>query len=87
MWGLGTSHGEAQCAKPWSTRSSGWVEGDLAWLNKPVPPGPRTMQAAALSELEGTALVDDGKGCGAAFVVLRSLAQAWLDDASRHSNV
>uniref|UniRef100_A0A1D2A3C0 DNA polymerase epsilon catalytic subunit n=1 Tax=Auxenochlorella protothecoides TaxID=3075 RepID=A0A1D2A3C0_AUXPR len=45
------------------------------------------LEAAALSELEGTALVDDGKGCGAAFVVLRSLAQAWLDDASRHSNV
>lgn len=44
-------------------------------------------QAAALSELEGTAITDDGKGCGPAFVVLRNLAQAWLDDASKHSNM
>ena len=48
---------------------------------------PSPSQAAALSELEGTALIDDGKGCGQAFVVLRNLAQAWLDDASKHSNL
>ncbi|KAL4450230.1 hypothetical protein ABPG77_010899 [Micractinium sp. CCAP 211/92] len=45
------------------------------------------LEAATLGELEGSALGDDQHGCAAAFRVLKNLAQSWMDDASRRSNI
>ena len=45
------------------------------------------LQAALLSELEGSALMDDQQGCGPAFLVLRNLAQSWMEDASKRNNM
>ena len=45
------------------------------------------LEAATLGDLEGAALVDDQAGCGAAFRALKALAQSWVDDATRRSNM
>ena len=46
------------------------------------------MEAAALGELEGAALGEAGGGGGGpAFRVLQRLAAAWMDDASKRSNM
>jgi hypothetical protein len=45
------------------------------------------MQAAIISELEGSTLLDDQQGCGPAFRVLKNLAQSWMDDASKRNNM
>ncbi|GAB4815178.1 hypothetical protein N2152v2_002224 [Parachlorella kessleri] len=45
------------------------------------------LEAALLSELEGSALMDDQQGCGPAFLVLRNLAQSWMEDASKRNNI
>jgi len=45
------------------------------------------LEAATLGELEGATLMDDQQGCGPAFRVLRTLAQSWMEDATRRSNI
>ena len=45
------------------------------------------LEAGLLGELEGAALIEDQQGCGPAFRVLRTLAQHWMEDATRRSNI
>lgn len=44
-------------------------------------------QAATIGEMEGSTLLDGQHGCAAAFRVLKNLAQSWLDDATKRSNM
>lgn len=54
----------------------------------PLAPHPPTCpQAATIGELEGSTLLDGQHGCAPAFRVLRGLAQSWMDDAARRSNM
>lgn len=45
------------------------------------------LEAATLSELEGSVLLDDQTGRGPAFRILKSLAQTWIEDAAKRNNV
>ncbi|PRW20477.1 DNA polymerase epsilon catalytic subunit A [Chlorella sorokiniana] len=45
------------------------------------------LEAATISELEGSTLLEDQHGCAPAFRVLKNLAQSWMDDATKRSNI
>ncbi len=45
------------------------------------------LEASALGEIEGAALLDDQQGCGPAFRVLRELALSWMEDANKRNNM
>jgi hypothetical protein len=45
------------------------------------------LQAGTIGEMEGAALLDDQHGCAPAFRVLKNLAQSWMEDATRRSNM
>lgn len=45
------------------------------------------LEASTLGELEGSMLLEDQAGCGPAFRILKSLAQTWVEDASKRHNV
>lgn len=64
------------------------VSHQRCWFSaQPNSPPAHRLQAGLLSELEGSALVEDQAGCGPAFRVLKTLAHNWMDDASKRNNM